>query len=774
METLILLFLAGVVFYAFANRGPPSSASSPAARSSRSADPSLRLSIELSDDWTPHRQDAQVSPEERARLGTQSWIPPGETASVGGFPIPDGMIYLGENLAPIDSWHHREPALIDPSLPVARRNLDLSGEGMDYWPSYGEIPKECRGAYLRWLAGGRSDPAAYIGYVFLFFYGLERRLLFDLRYLPEQRGEVESLLAELERLLSLYPKNNSFQGYGTGLLHTSRALWWSGAAYERKPSFDRAKGQSVPIDVRLAIGELATAGKPIPGEWALAWVVGHPDTRLKTSARRCPEEFRELFLHRFRDRFGAGMTLKPNKRRLKISYTPASPSFARQPVEIRFDHLPDVGAVSKPLHALREIAETASAGLESYSRFVGSGRGSATSLPALALLPPELAMNRPGQEADRLRAWLESTLGDRQYAVVTSGDVIQRWPCARDDGISKGELGSLSRVLGGMGCGIEPDPRFGGGALGADQWAVLFRLGRDRPEAATANYRAATTLLQLAAAVATSDEEVSREEKRQIEEHLERSMQLGAGETRRLRAHLQWLLASPPRFAGLKRRLAEIDERGRCELARFALAIAGADGVITPEEIKTLAKIYRLLGLDPDRAYRDIHALGASAGGRPADRPVTVRPPEETEAGYAISAPPDALSSPAAGGTLRLDAGRLEKTLEETAAVSRVLTEIFADQERPSPPPAVGSVEPDGPHTPAGLDATHMKLLHALKDRAELSREQFTEIAGGLGLLPEGAFETLNEVAFECADAPLLEGEERISIDRDALGEMLR
>ena len=731
---------------------------------------------------TPLLPPIPMSPEEVAEVGDQAWIPPGKTVRVRGFTIPDGMIYLGEDQPPIEDWLQWEPAAIDPSLPVARRNPDPHSVGMDLWASYSWMPKECRGAYLRWLAGGRSDPAAHIGCVFLFLYGLERRLLFDLRYLPVGRVEAEILLAELERLLSVYAENRSFQSHGTRLLHTARAMWgMMGPVHEREPSFDRARRGSVPIDVRLAIAELAADGEPIPGKWALAWVVGHPKTQLRTPAQRCPEEFRELFLLRFKDKFGAGMTVKPNKRRLKISFTPTSPSFARKHLELYFRHLPDVGAQARPLRVLREMAEAASADLESYSRWVGSGRGSAASLPALALLPPEFVESRRCPEIDRLRAWLESTLGGRRYAVVASSDMMKRWPCARDDRISQGELGSLSRVLGWSGCGIEPDPRFGGGALGADRRAVLFRLGRDRPDAATSSYHAATTLLRLAAAMATGTREMSRKKERHIEEHLKRSLQLSAGEIRRLGAHLRWLLACPPRFAGLKRRLAGIDERGRRDLAQFATTLAGADGVIAPEEIKALAKIYRSLGLDPDRAYGDIHALGTSTDWRPADRPVTVRPPEEAEAGYAVSAPPGAPSpspspSPpaAAGGALRLDATRVKKTLKETAAVSRVLAEIFTDPERPSPSPAVGSEEPDGPRTPAGLDATHTKLLHALEDRAELSREQFAEIAGGLGLLPEGAFETLNEVAFERADAPLLEGEERISIDRDALGEMLR
>lgn len=776
MGTIILLILLGIVVYAVATRGSRSSGSGAATElrrvRGRGADSRPTLSIELQDgeDYrAPRPRARQVPPAEAARAGDQAWVPPGAEARVGGYTIPGGMIYVGGDLAPIGGWHEQEPALIDPSLPVARRNPDVAGEAMSYWPAYSEIPGECRAAYLEWLAEGRSDPTAYIGYVFLFFYGLERRLLFDLRHLPDRKGETESLLAEVERLLSLYPANRSFQGYGTSLLHTARALWQSDGAYERSPSFGAGSSGAPPIDVLLAVGQLVTAGKPVPGEWALAWVVGHPETRLRTPARRCRDEFRELFLRRFGEQFGAGMALKPNKRRLRISHNPASASFGG-PVEIRFDHLPDVSGLSRPLRVLREIAEAASSDLESYSRFVGRQPENATSLQALALLPPELADGRQGPEAERLRAWIDSTLGDRSSAVVATDEVMSHWPRARDDRMSKSELGSLSRVLESLGCGIEPDPRFGGGALCANEKAIVFRLGSDRPSVATPTYRAATLLLHLASAVAASDGEVSHEEERHLEEHLERSMHLADGEVRRLRAHLQWLLSSAPSLSGLKRRIEGIDARGRQDLAQFAVAIAGADGVISPEEVNTLGKIYRLLGLDPDQAYGDIHSLKTSARWSPADRPVTVRPPEVVDSGYAIPAAPNAPSPPSVGA-FSLDMDRIEKTLADTAAVSSVLTEIFADQGGGDPPLLVGSESSAGL---AGLDAAHTQLLRALQDRSELSRELFEEIAEGLGLLADGALETLNEAAFEQADAPLLEGDDVILVDRDTLGEMVR
>ncbi|MDT9702706.1 TerB N-terminal domain-containing protein, partial [Streptomyces sp. P17] len=69
-----------------------------------------------------------------------------------------------------------DPCLINPALSIAV-HANISEREFGYWPSYSEITPRARRAYLSWLADGRRDPEADIGYVFLFFYGLERRAI---------------------------------------------------------------------------------------------------------------------------------------------------------------------------------------------------------------------------------------------------------------------------------------------------------------------------------------------------------------------------------------------------------------------------------------------------------------------------------------------------------------------------------------------------------------------------------------------------------------------
>lgn len=73
---------------------------------------------------------------------------------------------------PFISKNDIEPSLIVPSLPVDFSAANV--EKLPYYPSYKNMTPLQRGKYLTWLAN--IDDPIEIGYVFLFYYGVERFL----------------------------------------------------------------------------------------------------------------------------------------------------------------------------------------------------------------------------------------------------------------------------------------------------------------------------------------------------------------------------------------------------------------------------------------------------------------------------------------------------------------------------------------------------------------------------------------------------------------------
>ncbi|SEU40790.1 Uncharacterized conserved protein, tellurite resistance protein B (TerB) family [Myxococcus fulvus] len=688
------------------------------------------------------------------------WIAPGQSIEVAGYMLKDGMVYVGSRLRAV-KLPSSEPALINPKLEVASRP-NRGGQGLRYWPSYSDLSPSARAGYLAWLAGGRRQPGIDIGYVFLFFYGLERRVLHDLGTEPEALAEARLIEGEVHGLLEVYSENSSFAGYASAFLDILRVhRAGEDGLLKESPDFASRSAGSASFDVRMAAGTAATRGLPLPADWALVWAVETHVTRPRTPAIRCPAEFQALFRARYQRDHGAGIVPRALKGKVEARYNPASASFGG---EVRLASTSINEASETSLKPVRALIEECCESLESYSRWVGKNPDARNSMSALALLPPELAASIDGgSDVQALRALLRQSLGNNPSAPVPATELLKHWPTTTLGKLTKAEAVGLAQALEKLGHGMEPDPRMGGAVLFSDESAWLFLLPSDSPSAPSASYLSALAMLHLAAAVATADGTVSTDEIHRMEALVEAAQGLLPSEKVRLRAHVSWLLARPASSAGHKKRVEALTPEARTSLGNLLVEVAVADGNVSPEELKTLSRLYAMLGLDENSVYSRVHAATAS---RPATEPVSMRLAGAPEQGFAIPAPP-----PEKGERVALDMRSVQAKLAETAAVSSLLGSIFADEEptppAPQPTPAVTEAGI------AGLDALHTSLLRALVAKPEWPRAEVEKLASGLGLLPDGALDVINDAAFEVCGEPILEGDETLQLNEQAVKEMM-
>ncbi|XXT86036.1 TerB N-terminal domain-containing protein [Sorangium sp. So ce764] len=702
---------------------------------------------------------------ERPPVGRGPWIAPGASTVVAGYELNGGMIYVGESLPPVGALLNVEPALINPRLLVDRANANRSGAGMQYWPSYSNIGPAERAAYLEWLAGGRRDPDAYIGYVFLFFYGLERRALADAQRGGLADGEREAIYAEVERLLTIYSRSNSFRNYATEFL---AAMWVDARArvYERCAPPTASAGGDFPLLLKLGLGQLARDGRPIPADWALAWVFCDPEARLTTPVRRCPEELRGLFRIRYHQAFGEGMTQKPGNKDLVVHYRPASASFGGA-LRLTAPGVSDVTGRRKAAEKLRQLVEQCASDLDPFSRWIGRNPDQRGSVTAAGLLPPELLATHQGQEVIALVEMIEGHLEGKHTAVVPAAELL------RERRI-KAEIVALLQLLQKKGYGVEPDVRFGGEMPSAEGRIVVFRIGEGAPTAASTHYRAVTLLMHLAVALAAADGEISEAEEKQLEARLDAMADLSPPERLRLSAHVRWLVHERPGIAGVKKRIAALSAEQRGAVADFLVAMAGADGRIDPGEVKLLTKLFPTLGLEASEVYRRIHAL-AGTKASPAMDAVTVQA-GETSKGYPVPPPPRS-----SGGSIALDMASVQAKLAETSAVAALLGSIFVEEEQAQPSTTVST---NGDHAAGdaqaktsappvrNLNAAHSAFVRKLAERAEWTRAEVEALAAGFGLLTDGALEVVNDAAFEVCGSAVWSGDDLIEVDADVMKEL--
>ncbi|HEY9642585.1 MAG TPA: TerB N-terminal domain-containing protein, partial [Coleofasciculaceae cyanobacterium] len=470
------------------------------------------------------------------RLETRSehfWLPPGKTVNVAGYEIP-GMVYVGEGLSSINNARASETSLINPQLKVKRDRPDIEGQQMPYSTSYSQMPPACRAAYLDWLATGRCNPDIYIGYIWLFFYGLERRVFHDLLNVNFQtqqskRQELDQIVAEVERLNQVYG-GQRLSGGIRYKVETFLEICQIVKSANLSESIDPLTAKSLVLQVGL--GQLVEQGRPIPADWALAWYSRLSSYALPIAASRCVEEFQALFRLRYTQQYGEGMKLKAGKSRLTTVYYPASQSFWSRAVTVPLGNLPDVTRFAAKVRKIGEVVETCRTELESLSRFLGRNPNSRNTHSAIALLPADLLSTYGGDLVQQLQQWLNQLFANPEQliAVVSGQDLLQQWSGANPEKLTKAEATGLSKVLELLGYGIEPDLRFGGAAPTLKNKAALFRLSQPHPAALSDQYYQSTLLAHLAIVVASGNESPSSIEQQFLTSYLQETVELEAAE----------------------------------------------------------------------------------------------------------------------------------------------------------------------------------------------------------------------------------------------------
>ncbi|CTQ69515.1 TerB N-terminal domain-containing protein [Roseibium alexandrii] len=660
------------------------------------------------------------------------WVPSSETVSIGRLEI-GGMVYVGtpprlNDYGYVDVCR----SYIDPSLSVARRGNDKMGNHMPYWPGYSEIPSQCRATYLEWLASGRSDPSYDPGYMFLYFYGLERRFILDQP--PEE--EKREILQEVRRLKGLYPENGSVQRYLGEFIQIAQISLSEEAIHE--PLFEY-RSWELPLSLKVAIGARVGRGDLLSGDWVLSWLMCHPERRLRTPATRCNKEFHTLFRLRFEERFPQGLKVRKPRKLLKFNYQAASSEFqAELEPMVNGTRVPDISTLRKPVEIAQEIADEVMDDLDKLSRYLGRNPVGRGSVEAQALLPQELWQLFPSEELEKLKNWAENVVGGGGFIPVL--DVIEHLEGQRPEKMSKRILTSAADALARIGYGFAPDPRFALRSPKPDEPVVLFELGERvaKLEEVSNDYRSALVEAAVGSFVAHADGQIVESERKLLRAKAMGVDGLSQQEYQRLAANLEWMLAVAPDMTLLRRKLKEIRPEAMASIRSALVAAAHADGVIQSEEVVGIEKIYRALGLDPALVYSDLHTGGVSDG------PVRVRAIQHAAMGEAI---PDETPS----ALPKLDTARIAAIQSDTARVSSVLGEIFDDT-----PEVTEKAEADEPVL-SGLDAKRSHLVKILLTRDRWAENAFEDLCREAGVLASGAVEDINEWAYDTYDEVLLD-----------------
>lgn len=724
-----------------------------------------RAEIRSEDEITISFRTTSEFEERRNRGSDADWLLPGQERSICGRKIGCGLIYVADFQANERSrW--KDPSLINTRLRVAAQADSPRKGEIGYWPSYAELSPSNRAWYLDWLASGRTNKEIDIGLLFVFFYGLERRVLDELLPATEWSLELDEIRFETRRLLAIHQESLSFQGYAGSFLEFINC-YEARLAGERPelPAGPFFRGR-LPLGLQMGLGKFVRAKEPIPADWAFVWAQCDPSISLRTPARRCKEEFTKVFAAVYHDLLGDGLRIPENKTSLTITYHPASSARVYMTTDIDLD-LPDVSVLKKPIDKLRDIVELATDKLDAYSRALG--RKSAKDLGGylVSLLPSELLTDGQMPESVKsLSEFLIQLLGENERELVSYGRIIEAFGTTTEGVTTKKHSQCVSLLLAKLGFGLEPDVRRDGYAPAIDETVCVYRAsdGELDPESQQGP-NADEVLLQMGLLLSGADGE-SLEERALLDRKMQR---LSPRRRARMEARLFLLRSEPASFSSVRRRAKELDDTQKQAVASFLLLVAAADGQVTKAEIASLSKLYRSLGLDPDSIHAELHSLMASGQRAVAHEGDPVRVRDARKSSNEFDLPEERVD---ANGTITLDNELIQKLQAETEAVRGLLDKVFADD---SPAEAIDDDEQvdDTADGRPSLAQGHEQLLFELLRLEEIPRDRWNEMCEARGLLPEAAVEEINDAILEAFDDVLIVETDPIVIESD-VGKLCR
>lgn len=704
-------------------------------KSTRHAEDNNPIRLSYSSFSDHHDSDFQI-PAPPKEFSDATWIQSGQSVKIAGLTICGGMVYVGTSLK--TPYGNNDPCLIDPSKPVSSLGNFVETE-IGYWPNYSEITATARRSYLNWLENGRCDPNANIGFVFLFFYGLERRAILDATSSDAAKADLPDIAEEIRRLISIYGNDSgSFLHYANALLNWISLIAITEKLYEKPlPSFSRTF--ELPMYIRVALGQAAMDSVPIPAALALAWSKLEPSIPLRTPVIRCNEQFEKLFLLKYSELFGSGLLLPRNRTKLKFVYRPASSGFnGFKEIKLNFGNTPDITALTAPQKKLQQIVEAATKELESYSRFIGKNPDAENSLEGMLLLPTILWN---GTAQTKLEA-LESRV-NAGFIVMPFEELLSQF--GADSALSRDKMLRLVRVLAEKKIGLEPDILSGAKLPKLTDDIVLFRMSSEEIDSQTAPaYQAALLTLQLASSVASADGQFSSSEIDHLSNEVKSWSNLTSNHSTRLLAHLNLLVKTPVSLHSLKKKLEPLDTQTRESIAVFMATVAQSDGTVSPEEVKILEKVYKVLGVDANKVFSDIHAVASG------------------------TKPNSEITSNIEKTGFKLDASRITALQQDTDKVSILLANIFKEEDiviEQLPDTAFEPEQDSVSEGVLGLDATHSAFARMLLSRPQWSREELIDLATDLDLMLDGALEQINEASYDTYDIPLTEGDDPVEVN---------
>ncbi len=688
------------------------------------------------------------------------WIAQDESIKIKGKTITKGFFYYGNELLASSEEEEEEDecmyyygessndaALIDDSLSILFDKKYKADSIRGYWISFEDFSAKSRGGYINWLASDRADSNTPQQYLYLYFFGLERRILVDSFDNKVSDNEFKSIFNELNRLYHTFSHDFSLKFRSSCLIEFMFALRFDLLKEHRNETIFTDKIFHLKLHLSLCCNEK----KPIPPELALEWINASPQYKYRTASKRCEKVFSRYFTETYKIKYKAGLKLNKNKKKIQFEYSAMSPTL--NDVNVKLD-LCDPFELKLPIKKLIAIADECAYGLAAYSRYINKNESSKNALEAILLLP-ELALDEEQLAIiTQFKNWLIGQKKKNNSFILVS-DFLLQIKKETPEKLAKKEMDSLQHLTKKSGYGFAPDPRYHPAKPMLNGHIFLFEGAIPETYTPSSQCKTVEIILHVGLLLAQLHRVSHQGTLDALHQCINQDMELSEFDKKSLNAYLKWRQHSPITMTGLKLSISKQNKTEKEKIRQTVIHIALTVLQMSPEKIKLLEKIYLLLNLDKSQLLTDIHH--SSSQGK--------------------SALPSKRST-GKNAAFSFDDATLALHEIETKNVQNMLSAIFNEEEieenNLEKQHIINSVaHSDEKGNIAGLDAPHAILYQALTAKEKWRRNEVIALCQKSALMIDGALEIINDWSFDQVDAPVLNDEgDIIFVSQDIVEEL--
>lgn len=674
-----------------------------------------------------------VNGSDRAR-----WIRRGETVHVSGVALFTGLFYVGKTFGDPLTWFDRYA--INPSLPVGRSARDYIPAYDPVGCSYEQLPPSGRRAYLEWLSGSCRNTDVPPQFVNLYCGGL------FIRVFLEGGSDRDTVMAEARRLLVLHKENKAFVALLGDLIAIGSALDAKlGVMPTRQPEWRASAYVAGAVVIRIA--ELIAAKRNVGADDAFLYACER--AKLRNSKPLDIDGVRLLWKRKYIGRFSDGCYVEPPAQPLKLVLP--MPDKVKQ-LKVRppvwASKLPDPAQARGFCEMVDTMYEDCVREMDGYSRLMRKSPGAAGSLEAVSVLPKQLVATTLAGRFASVKEALDSQLAKQgiTFSSVQRLFEFMELPFKGDEEITPSVRKLLSVAMDKMDIGFEPDARYGAVGFFYDGNIVFFRGENGTPvkwDGPYAVHRACADFVLGHVCLAGQFEAAEAA----LYDIRRNDRELTDEERIRLGAHARSLIRNSGVRKGPPFKQSRIDASDMVKLGGYVSVVVSALSELGVDAISKTEKYLRKVGFDVRDFHAALHRKSATREGL-----VSVVAAEPSK-GRSIPAPPK-VKAEKVPELPRIDLEKLREIEEDTVLVSGLLNDIFSEEAPIAPSEAV-SVR-DGELTYMGLDAAHSELLAAVMAAVTMPRKEFEALAREKKLMPDGALENINDMAFDMFGEPVL------------------